>query len=76
MKNIVEQVILENMALCFDSTSMALELICEDLFYKHGIDAKYKGRSIYVGHNRVASIETCKEGKDIIAIWKYKIIGG
>lgn len=75
MKNTIEQVIKENMALLFDSTSMALEIICEDLYYKHNIDAKYKGRSIYVGHDRVASIETCKEGKDIIAIWKYKIMG-
>jgi hypothetical protein len=74
MRETVEKVIKENMALCFWDTSMALDIICEGLYYTHGIGAKWSGRSIYVGDERVASIVTCREGKNIVAICGYKII--
>lgn len=76
MRATIEQVIKESMSLCYQDTSMALDCICETLCYVHGIDATWGGRSIYVGDERIASIETCKEGKDIVAIWRYKMIGG
>lgn len=77
MKNTVEQVIQEAQGLCYESTEMALECICETLYYEHGLDAKYSGRSIYVGDARVASIRTCVEPCEdcrIVGIYAYKII--
>jgi hypothetical protein len=70
----VEKVIMENKALCFQDTSMALELICEDLIYKHGLDASWCGRSIYIDDTRAASIQTCREGKGIVGICGYTIL--
>ena len=74
MRNTIENVLENAKGLLYESTDMALELICEDLYFNHNIDAKYQGRSIYVGEERVASIQTCIEEKGIIAIWKYKIL--
>lgn len=79
MKEILELVLQEAYGLCYQDTKMALELICETLFYEHGIDARHSGRSIYVGGARVASIRTCVEPCEdarIVAICGYKIIGG
>ncbi len=77
MKNTVERVIQEAQGLCYESTGMALECICETLYYEHGLDAKHAGRSVYVGDARVASIRTCVEPCEdcrIVAIYDYKII--
>ena len=79
MKSIIKQVIEEAKGLCYQDTKMALECICETLFYQHGIDAKHCGRSIYVGKERVASIRTCIEPCEdckCIGIYDYKVIGG
>lgn len=76
MKETIKQVIEEHMALCFEDTAMALELICESLYHNHNIDAKHHGRSIYIGEKRVASIRTCVEPCEdakIVGIWKYWI---
>lgn len=53
-------------------TSMILEIICEQLSAK-GINATFKGRTIYIDDQKVASITTYKEGKNLIAIDKYFI---
>lgn len=77
MKKILDRVILEAKGLCYESTKMALECICETLFYEHGLDARHSGRSIYIGDTRVASIQTCVEPCEdarIVAIYAYKII--
>lgn len=74
MRNTLHKVLEEHTGLCYESTAMALELICESLFYQHGIDARWKGRSIYVGEKRVASIETSQEGYKNIAIYKYYLL--
>lgn len=79
MKRTVEKAIQEAMGLCYESTSMALDCICETLCYQHGLDATFSGRSIYIGDTRVASIKTCVEPCEdcrIICIYEYKIIGG
>ena len=79
MRKIVENVIQEAKALCYDSTSMALDIICETLCFQHGLNATFSGRSIYIDDERVASIKTCIEPCEdckIICIYDYKIIGG
>lgn len=79
MRETVEKVIREAMALCYADTSMALDIICENLCYKHGLNATFSGRSIYIDDERVASIKTCIEPCEdckIVVIYEYKIIGG
>lgn len=74
MNEILKTVIEENKGLLFENTSMILDVICENLFYKHNIDAVWQGRSIYVNHKRVASISVSKEGKNIVGIYDYKLL--
>lgn len=77
MKDMLKKVLQEACTICYEDTKMALELICETLFYEHGIDARHKGRSIYVDGKRVASIKTCIEPCEdakIIAIYGYTIL--
>ena len=77
LRALLEEKLKEAMASTYDSTSMALELICEDLFYNHHIDAVYHGRSIFVGCRRVASIRTCVEPCEdakVLGIYEYKIL--
>lgn len=79
MREIVEQVIRDAMALCYENTSMILDCICENLYYQHGLNATFSGRSIYIDDERVASIKTCIEPCEdckIVCIYDYKIIGG
>ena len=77
MKQTVEQVIKDAMGVCYDSTSMALDIICETLYFQHNLNATFSGRSIYIDDERVASIKTCVEPCEeckIIVIYDYKII--
>lgn len=79
MREIVEKVIIDNKSLCFENTEMILDVICEQLYYNHGLDATWSGRSIYIGNERVASIRTCIEPCEdckIVVIYNYKMIGG
>jgi hypothetical protein len=76
MKSTVEQIIKEAKDCLWQNTSMVLDVICERLYYEHGLNATWQGRSIYIDDARVASIETCKEAKDAVGIYRYKMIGG
>lgn len=73
----LERVLQEHMCLCFQDTGMALELICEALFYEHGLNATHAGRSIYIDDKRVASIKTCVEpcvDARLVCISEYHLI--
>ena len=77
LRALIGEKLKEAMTSTYDSTSMALGLICEDLFYNHNIDAKYHGRSVFIGDRRVASIRTCVEPCDdakVLGIYEYKIL--
>lgn len=74
VEDTVKDVIEQQKYSYFQNTSMILEVIAEELFYKHGIDARYHGRTIYVGDKKVATVQTYKDGKDLVAIDKYRII--
>ena len=74
MTDTLAQVLEIAKGLCYQDTSMALDLICEELCYNHDIDAKWSGRSIYVGDQRVASIEVSREYKGCVGIYRYKIM--
>ena len=55
----------------YSSTSMCCEAICEKLFYDHGIDARYKGRSIYVEDKKVAVVKVSLDGPQLLGMYDY-----
>ena len=74
---IIENVITDAAQLCYDSTSMALDIICEKLYYRHHLNATFAGRSIYIDDTRAASIKTCVEPCDdckIVCIYDFTIL--
>ena len=74
---IIENVLTEAATLCYENTSMALDIICEKLHFRHGLNATFSGRSIYIDDIRAASIKTCIEPCDdakIICIYDYTIL--
>lgn len=72
--DILVKVLEEQKVLLCENTSMHLEMICEQLYYTYGINATFSGKSIYIDDKRVASIQTCKEAKNTIGIYKYKLL--
>lgn len=65
----------EPVGTCYESRGMAMEVICEHLYYDYGIDALYKGNSIYIGDRKYFSIEFSNEGRKCWAIYKIKTYG-
>ena len=57
----------------YQDTSMALDIICEELA-KKGYNATFSGRSIYIDDLRVASIKTCKEAPLTVGIYDYNVL--
>lgn len=55
------------------NTSMICEIICEDLYYNHNIDARYRGRTIYIGTDRIATIDVSKDGPNLVGMIGYKL---
>lgn len=74
MKETLATVLEQSKELLYWDTSMALDCICEKLFNEYGIDATFSGKSIYVDDKRVASIATCKEAKNAVGIYSFKIL--
>lgn len=74
MKQILTSVLEEAKELLYQDTAMALDLICEKLYYSFGIHATFYGKSIYVDNIRVASIKACKEAPQTIGIYDYTIL--
>lgn len=57
----------------YQDSSMALEMICEQLFYHHEMDARYRGRSIYIGETKIATIQVEREAPDMLGMYGYKL---
>ena len=71
--NILKDVLDTHNHCYYQNTAMCLDVICEDLYYNHGIDATYKGRSIYVGNVKLATIKVSKDGPDLVGMYDYII---
>lgn len=56
------------------NTSMICEIICENLYYNHNIDARYRGRTIYVGTDKIATIDVSKDGPNLVGMIGYKLL--
>ena len=73
MKTTLTETLTNAKELLYYDTSMALDMICEELATK-GYNATFSGRSIYIDDVRVASIKTCKEAPQTIGIYDYTIL--
>ena len=57
----------------YQDTSMALECICEKLYYEYNIDARYRGRSIYIGDKKIATIKVEREAYNMLGMYGYTL---
>lgn len=57
----------------YQDSTMVLEMICEKLYYYHNIDARYKGRSIYVGEKKIATIKVERENWNTLGMYGYTL---
>lgn len=72
-KNIVIEVLEEHNHSYYQDSTMVLEMICEKLFYHHKIDARYRGRSIYVGDKKIATIKVERENWNTLGMYGYTL---
>lgn len=72
-KEIVIEVLEEHNHSYYQDSTMALEMICEKLYYHHNIDARYRGRSIYVGEKKIATIKVEREGPTMLGMYGYTL---
>lgn len=59
----------------FYSRDTAMELICENLYYNLGIDARYKGNTIYENGKRIMSVDLSREDIHSWAIYRIRTYG-
>ncbi len=72
-KEIIKQVLEDHNHSYYQNSSMALELICEKLYYEHNIDARYRGRSIYIGDRKIATIKVDREAYNMLGMYGYTL---
>lgn len=72
-KEIVVDVLEAHNNCYYQDSSMALECICEKLYYEHNIDARYKGRSIYVNDKKIATIKVEREAYNMLGMYGYTL---
>ena len=72
-KEIVVAVLEEHNHCYYQDSTMALEMICDKLYYEHKIDARYRGRSIYVGEKKIATIKVEREGYNMLGMYGYTL---
>ena len=57
----------------YESSKMACELICEELYYEHNIDADFQGRTIYINGDKIATLKAVKDGPNLVGIVGYNL---
>lgn len=57
----------------YADTSMCLEMICEKLYYEYGIDARYRGRTVYLNDQKLATVQMVKDGYQLVGMTGYKV---
>lgn len=72
-KDIVVEVLEEHNHSYYQDSTMALECICEKLYYDHNIDARYRGRSIYIGDKKIATIKVDREAWNRVGMYDYTL---
>lgn len=72
-KDTVVEVLEEHNHSYYQDSTMALECICEKLYYDHNIDARYRGRSIYIGDKKIATIKVDREAWNRVGMYDYTL---
>lgn len=72
-KEVIVSVLDEHNHCYYQNSSMALEIICEDLFYNYKIDARYRGRTIYIGDKKIATIKVDRESWNRLGMYGYTL---
>lgn len=57
----------------YESSKMACELICEELYYEHNLDADFQGRTIYINGDKIATLKAVKDGPNLVGIVGYNL---
>ena len=57
----------------YESSKMACELICEELYYEHNIDADFQGRTIYINGDKIATLKAVKDSPNLVGIVGYNL---
>ncbi len=57
----------------YESSKMACELICEELYYEHNLDAEFQGRTIYINGDKIATLKAVKDGPNLVGIVGYNL---
>lgn len=73
-KAILKQELEAQHGIIYQNTSMLLDVICSNLYYNHKIDAEFSGRTIWIGKQKVATVEVSKEGRNMVTLYKYRFL--
>lgn len=66
--------LLDNYVDCYyESSKYACQAICEELCYEHNLDATFRGRTIYIDNDKIATLQAQKDGPNLVAITGYKL---
>lgn len=72
-KDCIIKILEEHNHCYYQSSSLCCESICESLCYDYNLDAKYKGRTIYINDSKIATIKFVKDGNNLIAMTGYTL---
>lgn len=70
---LVSYIIENNKDTHFSSTSDPMESICNTLYDEHNIDARYSGRSVFLGDIKIATIQVTKTSPTSYIITDYTV---
>ena len=73
MKGLIITILNKYVDCYFESSKLACEQICEELYYEHNLEATYKGRTIYINNDKIATLKAVKDGPDLVAITGYTL---
>ena len=73
MKGLLTRILDKYVDCYFESSKLACEQICEELYYEHNLEATYKGRTIYINNDKIATLRAVKDGPDLVAITGYTL---
>ena len=73
MKGLIITILDKYVNCYYESSKMACELICEELYYEHNLDADFQGRTIYINNDKIATLRAVKDGPDLVAITGYTL---
>ena len=47
--------------------------MCEEVDYEHNLDADFRGRTIYINGDKIATLKAVKDGPNLVGIVGYNL---